>query len=63
MLRSRTSVAAGAALAGNEDGASLQAFAGLVSENVKDGVDDAVSGDNTQYYAGDGSKENNESNQ
>jgi hypothetical protein len=50
-------------LAGNEDGASLQAFAGLVSENVKDGVDDAVSGDNTQYYAGDGSKENNESNQ
>ena len=63
MLRSRTSVAAGAALAGNEDGASLQAFARLISENVKDGVDNAVSGDNTQNYASDGSKENNESNQ
>ncbi len=57
------SVSAGAGLTGNEDGASLQTFAGLIGKNVKDGVDDAVSGDNTQNYAGDGSKKDNESNQ
>jgi hypothetical protein len=49
-------------LAGNEDGASLQTFAGLIGKNVKDGVDDTVRGDNTQNYARERSKKNDESN-
>jgi hypothetical protein len=57
-----TSVPAGAGLAGNEDGASLQTFAGLIGKNVKDGVDDTVRGDNTQNYARERSKKNDESN-
>jgi hypothetical protein len=49
-------------LAGNEDGGSSGAFAGLVGKNVKNGSDRAVGDDNTENYAGKGSKKNNESN-